>query len=210
MNLQKTFNILYLITLIFSIDTAHTASLRRNAAPVSKEEAIIMKKRHILRLLIALALIAAMCAWIVAKHNKDNTNIVVEDQVDPNDLTESDDFELEEREEGNGIAFDEEGDGASVETVKKDVSDFYGEWEATSDQAHYLYGSIDITVKEDGTWEGEITEEPLNGTWEDMGDHLHMNNDIFSFDLAYSNGGNLMMIDTDSDDVIYTVLTKKQ
>ena len=83
-----------------------------------------MKKKYIPVLLIALALIAAMCAWIVVKHNKDNTTIVVEDQVDPNDLTDSDDFELEEMEEGSGIAFDEEGDGASVETVQKEVSDF--------------------------------------------------------------------------------------
>ena len=168
-----------------------------------------MKKKYIIFLLIALALIAAMCAFIVTKHN-DSTEIVVEEEADPNDLTDSDDFELQEMEEGNGIAVDEEGDGAVVETVKKEVSDYYGEWEATSDQAHYLYGSIDITVKEDGTWEGEITEEPLSGTWEDQGDHLHMNNEIFNFDLAFSSGGNLMMIDTDNEDPIYTVLTKKQ
>jgi hypothetical protein len=37
-----------------------------------------------------------------------------------------------------------------------------------------------------------------------------MNNDLFSFDLAFSSGGNLVMIDTDSEDPIYTVLTKKQ
>ena len=97
-----------------------------------------------------------------------------------------------------------------VEKVEKEASDFFGEWEATSDQGHYLYGSVDITVKEDGTWEGAITGEPLNGTWEDKGDHLHMNNDLFSFDLAFSSGGNLVMIDTDSEDPIYTVLTKKQ
>jgi hypothetical protein len=37
-----------------------------------------------------------------------------------------------------------------------------------------------------------------------------MNNEIFNFDLAFSSGGNLMMIDTDDEDPIYTVLTKKQ
>lgn len=171
-----------------------------------------MKKKHIPILLIALALIAVLGAWIVVDHNRDaepETEIVAEDETNPDDLTESDDFELDEREEGNGIAFEEEGDGAVVDTVEKDASDFFGEWEATSDQGRYLYGSIDITVKEDGTWDGEITGEPLNGTWEDMGDHLHMNNEIFSFDLAFSDSGNLVLIDTDSEDVIYTVLTKK-
>ncbi len=178
----------------------------------SKKRLKIMKKKHIPILLIALALIAVMGAWIVANHNNSEpeTEIVAEEETNPDDLTESDDFELEDREEGNGIVFDEEGDGAVVEKVEKEASDFFGEWEATSDQGHYLYGSVDITVKEDGTWEGAITGEPLNGTWEDKGDHLHMNNDLFSFDLAFSSSGNLVMIDTDSEDPIYTVLTKKQ
>lgn len=166
-----------------------------------------MKKKYIPFLIIALLLIGALTAYIITSHDSEVPETEME--VDPDDLTESDDIELEEREEGSGITFDEEGDGAVVEPVKTDVSAFYGEWEATSDMGHYLYGSIDITVKEDGTWEGEITEEPLEGTWEDMGDHLHMNNELFSFDLAFSEGGNLVLIDTDSDDVVYTVLTKK-
>lgn len=168
-----------------------------------------MKKKLIPFIIIGLILVGALAAWIVVSHQEKEIPETVMEK-DPNDLTESDDIELEIRDEGNGIAFEEEGDGAVVETVQKDISDFYGEWEATSDQGLYLYGSIDITVKEDGTWEGEITEEPLSGTWEDMGDHIHMNNDIFSFDLAFSNSGNLVLIDTDSDDVLYTVLTKKQ
>ena len=167
------------------------------------------KKTTIILILIGLALIGILGGWIAVNHDS-SAEIVAEDvEADPDDLTEPDDFELEERDEGNGIAFDEESDGAVVETVEKDVSDFFGEWEATSDQGLYLYGSIDITVNEDGTWDGEITEEPLSGTWEDQGDHIHMNNEIFSFDLAFSNSGNLVLIDTDSDDVIYTVLTRK-
>jgi hypothetical protein len=173
-------------------------------------EVITMKKKHLPILLIALALIALMGAWILANHNSDIDSADTEVVEDPLDATESDDAELVEKEEGNGIAFDEEGDGAVVETVDKDTNDFFGDWEATSDMGHYLYGSIELTVKEDGTWEGEITGEPLSGTWEDMGDHIHMNNEIFSFDLAFSDSGNLVLIDTDSNDVVYTVLTKKQ
>jgi len=173
-------------------------------------EVCTMKKKHLPILLIALALIALMGAWILANHNSDIDGADTDVVEDPLDATESDDAELVEKEEGNGIAFDEEGDGAVVETVEKDTNDFFGDWEATSDMGHYLYGSIELTVKEDGTWEGEITGEPLSGTWEDKGDHLHMNNEIFSFDLAFSDSGNLVLIDTDSNDVLYTVLTRKQ
>lgn len=170
----------------------------------------MLKKKHIPLILIGILLVAILGGWVLAKHN--NTEEVVITEDDPTDLTEPDDSDLIER-EGNDISFEEEGEGAVIEKVESDASAYFGEWEATSDMALYLYGSIEITVKEDGTWEGKITGEPLGGTWEDMGDHLHMNDtlaELFDFDLAFDKGGHLILIDTDNDDEIYTVLTKKK
>ena len=111
--------------------------------------------------------------------------------------------------ETNGIAFDEEEEDAKVVLVEKDPSEFYGSWTATSDKAIYLYGNLDITVNSDGTWSGNITEENLGGKWKQVGDHLHMDNDMFSFDLAYESSGKLLLIETGDGADFKTVLTKK-
>ena len=111
--------------------------------------------------------------------------------------------------EANGIAFDEEDENAKVVLVKKEPSEFYGSWTATSDKAIYLYGNLDITVNPDGTWKGNITEENLGGKWKQVGDHLHMDNEMFSFDLAYESSGKLLLIETGEDADFKTVLTKK-
>lgn len=176
-----------------------------------------MDKKKIIIAIIAIALIGGLVVWGVSSHKEggDDEEETEEVERDPDDLTEPDDYELEEGDEGNGIVFEEEADGAVVVKVKKDPSDYVGKWEATSDQAAYLYGNISVTVKKDGTWEANITGETLGGDWVDKGDHLHMNDtvqNIFSFDLAFDQNGNLILIDSDSAEEgnIYTVLTKKR
>ena len=177
-----------------------------------------MKKKYIPFLIAALVLIVAMASFIIVDHKNNSEDVSDSSETasleeDPNDLTESDDFELEEGDEGNGIVFIEEEDDAVIERVQTDESKYYGEWEATSDMALYLYGNIDVTVNKDGTWKGNITGEELGGTYEYLGDHMHMTDSlagIFDFDLAFDKGGNLILIDTDSDDEVNTVLTKKQ
>ena len=82
------------------------------------------------------------------------------------EITMDDIEEMEGAEEenyDNGISFEEEADGAEITTQKADVKDFMGSWEATSGQAKYQYGNVDFTIKEDGTWTGNITDEDFEG-----------------------------------------------
>lgn len=111
--------------------------------------------------------------------------------------------------ETNGISFEQEEDGAKLAFVEKDPSDFYGSWTATSDRAIYLYGNIDITVNSNGTWTGDITGEKLGGKWKQVGDRLHMDDDLFSFDLAFESSGELILIETGDDYSFNTVMTRK-
>lgn len=111
--------------------------------------------------------------------------------------------------ETNGISFKQEDDDAKLAFVEKDPSAFYGSWTATSDKAIYLYGNIDITVNENGTWTGNITGEKLGGKWEQVGDRLHMDDELFSFDLAFESSGELMLIETGDDYTFNTVMSKK-
>ena len=158
---------------------------------------------------IMLVVVAALIAGFAFANHQNNKP---EDEIPP----QSEDAELMEDEdvvEGNGIMFEEEMDGADIVKAQAKEEDFYGTWEATSDMALYLYGNIDVTVNKDGTWKGNITGEELGGKYEYLGDHMHMTDSlagIFDFDLAFDKGGNLILIDTDSDDEVNTVLTKKK
>lgn len=111
--------------------------------------------------------------------------------------------------ETNGISFEQEDEGAEIVLVETDPSKFFGSWTATSDKAIYLYGNIDITVNENGTWTGDITGEKLGGKWEQVGDRLHMDDDLFSFDLAFESSGELLLIETGDDYTFNTVMTRK-
>lgn len=121
----------------------------------------------------------------------------------------SDSSESQVEQGENGTFYSEEEEGATIDIVEADSSKFVGAWTCTSEKAEYLYGDIELTVNSDNTWSGIITDENLEGTWELDGDKMHMNSELFSFDLAYSNTGNLLMIETQSDGDIVTVLTAK-
>lgn len=125
------------------------------------------------------------------------------DKVTPNNKTS------DPNSEEIDVHHNQEDDEAVIERVEADESDFYGTWVAKSDRAQYLYGNIEVTVKEDGTWTGNITDEELSGKWTAKGDHLHMNNDLFSFDLAFDKYGDLIFIDSEAEDDINIVLSKK-
>lgn len=121
---------------------------------------------------------------------------------------------IEEGEEDydNGIYFEEEMDGAEVVTQKKDAGEFVGSWTATSGQALYQYGNVDITVEADGKWSGNISDEALEGTWKESGDGIYLTSDIFECQLAFSESGALIMQyspDEEAEEYITTVLSKK-
>ena len=111
--------------------------------------------------------------------------------------------------EGSGIVFEEEDEDAQLTFVEKDPSEFFGTWESTSDQSIYLYGNVTLTINPDGTWKGDITDEQLEGKWTKDGDHLHMDNDLFSFDLSFESSGKLILREASEDSEFHTVLTKK-
>lgn len=117
------------------------------------------------------------------------------------------DISLEDK--GNSVVNDQEEDGTVIERVKSPDSAFYGTWIATSGKALNLYGNIEVTVNEDGTWEGNITDEELRGEWVTQGDHLHLNNDLFSFDLVFDKSGALIFIDSEAEEDINIVLKRK-
>ena len=62
-------------------------------------------------------------------------------------------------------AYQWEEDGAELISVPHKKEDFIGNWKATSNQAEYLWGNVDLKIREGGKWSGNITEEDLHGKW---------------------------------------------
>ena len=131
----------------------------------------------------------------------------VEGQIEEMEDEESE--ELAEMPEGEDTVYPEEVDGAVIEKVKTDPSKYVGTWEGKSYHAVELYGNIEVTVNSNGTWTANITEDNLKGKWTDKGDHLHMESDVFTFDLAFDKEGSMVLIEGEGDDALYTVLEKK-
>ena len=166
-----------------------------------------MKRKHISLLMVFIMILTLFAAC--SKKDEEVINLPEGEVYESAEGLVDENGELVEQ-EGNGIVFDQEEDDAKLAFIERDPSDFYGSWTATSDKAIYLYGNIDITVKQDGTWTGNITGEKLGGKWEQVGDRLHMDNDLFSFDLAFESSGELILIETGDDYSFNTVMTKKQ
>ena len=75
----------------------------------------------------------------------------------------------------------------------------------------YQYGNVDIEVKEDGTWSGNVSREPLTGKWSETDEGLHLTSDLFDCDLMFTEDNVLVMRYSPNEDGEYltTVLTKK-
>ena len=165
-----------------------------------------MKKKY-----IALLIIFMMMFMVLSACSKDDEETTAVPQGEVYESAEGlvdENGELVEA-ESSGISFAQEDDEAKLRFVEKDPSEFYGSWTATSDKAIYLYGNIDITVNSNGTWTGDITGEKLGGKWKQVDDHLHMYDELFSFDLAFESSGELMLIETGDDYSFNTVMTRK-
>lgn len=172
--------------------------------------------------LIAIAAVAVVAAFLFAgkesgkdtSSNEDTSETAVtednQDYVMPEEVVLEDDPTTKDYD--NGINFDEEIEDAEIEYKKSSVDDFIGSWEATSGQSAYFYGNVDLTINPDGTWTGNITEEPLKGKWKEQGGGIYLTSEIFNCNLTFTADGTLIMQedyeDTD-DEAVLVVLTHK-
>ena len=162
------------------------------------------KKLWIIIAVLAVAAVAA-AAGLITKHESKPAEIDnIDDAIDEYNEDEEMDF-------GSGIEFDEEADGAEISFADAEESKFYGSWKATSDQAIYLYGNVDITINEDKTWTGTIVDEDMKGTWEYDGQSMKLSSEFFNVTLSFTPDGTLVMQEDREGDEEYlnTVLTKQ-
>ena len=103
--------------------------------------------------------------------------------------------------------YDSEEDGAEVVKKEHPAEDFYGSWKATSKRSAYMYGNVDITIKEDGTWNGNVTEEDFHGKWtyDNGAVVIKDSEDIIDFTLFYNDDGYLMFCNNEIPEDSYVL-----
>lgn len=161
--------------------------------------------RKILCMILAVTMILLLAGCKKnAEQNTDSEGEVSMEEIADEQSEGTEDYD-------NGIYFDEEADGAEIVAKKKSSDEFVGSWKATSGQSIYQYGNVDIEVKEDGTWSGNVSREPLTGKWSETNEGLHLTSDLFDCDLMFTEDNVLVMRYSPNEDGEYltTVLTKK-
>lgn len=152
------------------------------------------KKLKILIPLIAI-LVIVLVVFIITLNNRN-------DSVQGEDIPSSE----------PGVASDyyiEEDEDAQNKYVQHDASDFVGTWTATSSQTEYIFGNVDLSIQEDGSWSGSVADTQLKGTWKeaDEGIRLHSTNfDYIYYTLSYTDGNVVVLR---RDDGAKAVIIKK-
>lgn len=172
-----------------------------------------MKKQWKLIILIIVLLVAVAGVLLILKNRAPKETHIDVDNID--DAIEAIDEATEAGEipeYGSGIDFEEEADGAQLSFSKSDVKSYYGTWEATSDQAIYLYGRIKLTINEDKTWHGIVVDEEEKGTWTFDGTKMDLSSEFFNVSLSFTEDGKMVMQEDREGDGEYlnTVLTKAE
>lgn len=82
-----------------------------------------------------------------------------------------------------------------AEKMNQKEDSFYGRWVATSEQAEYLYGNLEITINEDGTFTGNVTDEDFGGNWEKTETGIKFESEILSGELFFGDKCKMVIYD---------------
>lgn len=104
-------------------------------------------------------------------------------------------------------SLDYEQDGAEPVAVGHDEKDFYGNWEGKSERVEYLFGNVNLSIKDDGTWKGNVTEEKLKGKWKYTGKSIIIRDtdDLINWELYYTSDGVLLFKDLEEPEDSYVL-----
>ena len=144
-----------------------------------------MKKNKILVIMSLVIVLSFSCFLLTSCGNNESADSENNNKTDYSEMTPE---ELEKE---------------SIE-LNKSEDNFYGTWEATSDNAEMLYGHLKITINEDGTFDADVTDEVFSGTWEKIDGGIEYHSELMNGQLFY--GKKCKMVIEDSE--IKVTLTK--
>lgn len=96
-------------------------------------------------------------------------------------------------------SLDKEIEGARYIPVKRKPEKFFGSWTAVSEKAEFLYGNVELKIRKDGTWTGNVTDIDLEGTWKAGGTGITITDKegLIDWKLFYTADGTLMIEDNE-------------
>lgn len=147
---------------------------------------------------LMLALILSLTGCILA-------SCVTEGEVDEGGTSQN--VNRSEKSDFDDPAYRNEEDGAEVKEVQRDEKDFIGSWSATSERAKYNFGNVDLTIKEDHTWAGNIIEDNYRGRWDYKGGVIEIKDSegLIDYELFYASDGTLMFRDLEDPEFAYVL-----
>ena len=124
------------------------------------------------------------------------------------DISEEEEMEIV----NNGIVYEEETDGADLHFRKSSDLEYIGKWAITSGNAIYMYGNLELNILPAGKWTGMIVDEKVSGKWTFDKNKMHLTSEILNADLAFTDGGKLVMQEDrgiDGEEDIVTVVLSR-
>ena len=79
--------------------------------------------------------------------------------------------------------------------MNQEEENFYGTWVATTEKAEYLYGNLELTITEDGTFTGNVTEEDFSGTWKKTDTGIRFDSELLSGELYFGDKCKMVIYD---------------
>lgn len=88
---------------------------------------------------------------------------------------------------------------AEAKAMNQDIKNFIGTWNATSDEAKNYYGSLEITINDDGTFDAVVTGERFSGTWNKVDEGITYTSELMNGNIYFGDYGKLIIEDTETD-----------
>lgn len=140
-------------------------------------------------LILLLSLMLAFCAGL--------TGCGSDDEMSDDDI----DYIMNEGAEEGGAPAPDPEQVEKAKALNQEADNFIGTWAATSGEAENLYGNLQITINEDGTFEGNVTEEEISGTWTKVDNGITYKCDLMKGKIYYGEYGKLVIEDNENGNV---------
>lgn len=85
----------------------------------------------------------------------------------------------------DAVDFENLSPAEQAQELNKHEESFYGTWSATSAKAEHLYGNLDLTINEDGTFDGNVFQMDFKGTWEKIDEGISLDSDFIEGALYF-------------------------
>lgn len=120
---------------------------------------------------------------------------------DDEEVTDADiDYVMNEEGMDDAIKADPK-DVAKAKTLNQSAESFIGKWTVTSDEAKDLYGNLEITINDDGTFDGNVTGEDISGTWTKTDEGIAYKCDLMKGSMYYGDFGKMVIEDNENGDI---------